>query len=91
VVSNSPVEANRWQLLTVVYDGKTITLYKDAEVIGKKEIALTDDTMQMMHVGIKDAWNQKYELQGEVSAVALHRAAETAADVKAYLQAHQPK
>lgn len=41
-VTGVPFSLDRWQMITVTYDGKTTRLYKDAKLLGEEVIVYTD-------------------------------------------------
>jgi alpha-mannosidase len=41
--SDRPLDANRWQMLSATYDGRTVTLYRNGEPIARGDRALADD------------------------------------------------
>ncbi len=65
VMTKVKLEPNRWQMLTATFDGKTVTLYKDAEKIGEGERVLARDT-PVTGVGIVDAWGGGNKFSGEI-------------------------
>ncbi|MBC8012188.1 MAG: chitobiase/beta-hexosaminidase C-terminal domain-containing protein, partial [Burkholderiales bacterium] len=85
--SNSPLDVDRWQLLSVVYDGKTITFYKDARRIGTQPITLADDPTGEVLIA-PDATTPGFE--GELRAVTILRSAATPAEIKTFLEANLP-
>ena len=64
--------SGRWQMLTATYDGKTLTLYKDGDPIGKKDIELSDDSESSVSVGTTDPWDHAAQLRFEPSAELHH-------------------
>ena len=75
VVTNSPLEVGRWQMLTATYDGKVLTVYKDGQPIGKKEETIRDDGDNTVGVGLADAWGNGHLLDGRVQAFTIRRGA----------------
>jgi alpha-mannosidase len=82
VTTNSPIQVGAWQMLTATYDGHTIVVYKDGEVIGKRDVDLSDDTQGNVNIGKPDPWDHKRLFHGSVQAFTIRRGAMTADDVK---------
>ncbi len=82
VATNSPLEVGRWQMLTATYDGRTLSLYKDGDPIGNKDIVLSDDPDASVNIGQPDPWNHQQRFQGAVQAFTIQRGALTASGVK---------
>lgn len=77
VETGSPLEAGRWQMLTATYDGKTLTVYKDGETIGQKDIELSNDAEAYVNIGTPDAWQRQRRFHGEVRDFTIRRGALT--------------
>jgi alpha-mannosidase len=82
VVTGSPLEAGHWQMLTATYNGKTLTVYKDGDPIGKKEVELNNDSDAYVNIGAPDPWEQSSRFHGGVQNFTIRRGALTAAAVK---------
>jgi alpha-mannosidase len=82
----SPLDRDRWQLLSAVYDGRAITLYKDARRIGSQPITLADDPTGEVLI----APNAAPGFEGELRAVTILRSAATPNEIKAFLEANRP-
>lgn len=91
VETGSPLEAGRWQMLTATYDGKTVTLYKDGDPIGSRDIKLSDDTEGSVSVGATDASSRVQSIHGSVQAFTIRRGALTAAEVKQLFAKTKPE
>jgi len=79
VQTDSPLEAGRWQMLTAKYDGKTLTVYKDGETIGSKDVELSDDSEAYVNIGAADP---QRSFHGEVRAFTIRRGALTDEEVR---------
>jgi alpha-mannosidase len=82
VETGSPLEVDRWQMLTATYDGKTLTVYKDGNPIGKRDIALSNDPNTYVSVGMPDPWNRRRTFHGEVQDFTIRRGALTRDEVR---------
>ena len=82
VITNSPLEKDRWQMLTATYDGQTVTVYKDGEMIGQKETRLRDDPDNSVGLGLPDAWTQSNLFQGRAQSFSIRRGALSSEEVK---------
>jgi len=82
VITDSPLEVGRWQMLTATYDGKTLAVYKDGIPIGEREIALRNDPDAYVNIGTSDPWNQRRSFHGEVKDFTIRRGALTQEEVR---------
>jgi alpha-mannosidase len=73
--TGSPLEAGRWQMLTATYDGKTLTVYKDGDPIGSRNIELGNDSESSVNIGATG-------FQGSVQDFTIRRGAFTGAEAK---------
>lgn len=60
-----PLDLGRWQMLTAVYDGQTMRLYKDGRAIAEQPISLNDDEARV-HVMPRDPWEHERIFDGDV-------------------------
>jgi len=65
VETTVPLDLGKWQMVTAVYDGHALTLYKNGERIGQGNIQLTDDIAEV-HVYPKDAWDHQRVFDGDI-------------------------
>ena len=67
VATKTPLDVGKWQMLSAVYDGKTLRVYKNAEPVGEGEIALAGDepTVRLAPV---DPWDKRRRFRGELRA-----------------------
>jgi len=82
VKSGSPLDLNRWQMLTAVYDGTTLTLYKDGETIEKRDLDFSADADTAINVGAIDPWDHRRQFEGAVRNFTIRRVAMTDDEVK---------
>jgi alpha-mannosidase len=82
VETSSPLEVGRWQMLTATYDGKTLTLYKDGDPIGKKDVALSTDSRDSVNIGTPDPWDHQRSFHGAVQDFTIRRGALTHEEVR---------
>ncbi|MHB8636980.1 MAG: glycoside hydrolase family 38 N-terminal domain-containing protein [Fimbriimonadaceae bacterium] len=68
VQTQVPLDLGKWQMLTATYDGTTMRLYKNGELIGEKQVALADDRSLVRVLPI-DAWERRRRFGGEVRNV----------------------
>ncbi|MBX3120464.1 MAG: chitobiase/beta-hexosaminidase C-terminal domain-containing protein [Fimbriimonadaceae bacterium] len=64
-MTNVPLDTGKWQMLTATYDGKTMRLYKNGELIAENEVELSNDQAQV-RVMPPDAWERRRRFDGEV-------------------------
>jgi alpha-mannosidase len=65
VQGRTPLDLNRWQMLTATYDGRTLRLYKDGKRIAERDTALSDDEPTVC-IAPPDPWEGKRRFQGEI-------------------------
>jgi alpha-mannosidase len=82
VRTQSPIEVGRWQMITATYNGRTLTLYKDGNPIGQRDIELSDDTEAFVNIGTTDPWDHLRSFHGDVQSVTIRRVALAAAQVR---------
>jgi len=68
VRTSTPLDVGKWQMLTAAYDGKTMRLYKNAELIAETDVALADDDRVVELLPV-DPWDRERKLKGEVSGM----------------------
>lgn len=73
VETGSPLEAGRWQMLTATFDGKTLTIFKDGDPIGKGNIKLSDDSEHNVNIGQPDPWDHERIFHGEIRTFSIRR------------------
>jgi alpha-mannosidase len=82
VVTGSPLETGHWQMLTATYNGKTLTVYKDGDPIGKKDVELNNDSDAYVNIGTPDPWEQSSSFHGMAQNFTIRRGTLTAAEVR---------
>jgi alpha-mannosidase len=82
VRTGSPLEAGRWQMLTATYDGKTITLYKDGDAIGDRDVELNAAPGAFVNIGTSASSERSGRFHGAVQAFSIRRGALTDQEVK---------
>jgi len=65
VETTVPLDLGKWQMLTATYDGTTVRVYKNGELIGSQAEALEDDASRV-NVMPLDAWERKRRFGGDV-------------------------
>lgn len=91
VNSNSPLAIGQWQMLTAIYDGKRMSLYKDGQLIRQDQVELADDPEASAGVGITDAWGQGHQFQGDIQDFTIRRGALTPEDVTKLYSSTKPQ
>lgn len=74
VEGRSPVELNRWQMLTATYDGATLRLYKDGKKLAEQAAQFVDDE-NVVWIAPKDPWDKRYQFDGEIRGLTIWPAA----------------
>ena len=88
VTTGVPFDLNKWQMVTLTYDGATLTIYKNGEVIKTASLSLSD-AASVVQIGTHGPWNN-YEMSGRVSGFAIWNSALDAGAVKSQM-AHMPQ
>jgi alpha-mannosidase len=81
-ITNSPLDLGRWQMLTATYNGDTLALYKDGQVIGKSRMGFSADADGTVSAGPLDPWDHQRTFQGSVRDFTIRRENLTSAEVK---------
>ncbi len=66
VSTDRPMDAGRWQMVSAVWDGHTLTMYKDGKPIGSGEPALSADDESVVRVAPVDPWSHRNRFNGEI-------------------------
>jgi alpha-mannosidase len=90
VVTNSPLDVGRWQMLTASYDGKSMTVYKDGEIIKKQDVDLSTDPQSNINLGQPDPWEAKRQFHGDIQFLSVRRGAMNANQVKNLFDQQKP-
>jgi alpha-mannosidase len=62
---NTPLDLNRWQMITATYDGKALRLYKDGALLSQREVALANDE-PVVSIAPIDPWDKKRRFEGDI-------------------------
>lgn len=65
VTTEVPLDLGKWQMLTATFDGTTVRLYKNGEMIAEEADVLSDDR-PVVEVMPLDAWDRKRIFPGSV-------------------------
>lgn len=90
VPTNSPLEIGRWQMLTASYDGNTISIYKDGNLIKKDDVDLTSDSQAHVSIGMSDPWKHRHTLHGSIQAFTIRRGAMSSDEVRQLFESTKP-
>ena len=88
VATGVPFDIGKWQMITLAFDGTTLTIYKNGEVIKTSPVTLSD-AASTVQIGTHGPWNNNH-MSGRVSGFAIWNSALDAAAVKAQM-AHMPQ
>ncbi len=88
VPTGVPFDIDKWQMITLAFDGTTLTIYKNGEVI-KTSPATLSDSASTVQIGTHGPWNN-YRMSGRISGFTIWNSALDAAAVKAQM-AHLPQ
>ena len=90
VITNSPLDLGRWQMLTATYDGKTLAIYKDGQPIMQKEVEFAADSEASVSVGTADPWDHQRRFQGRIRNFTIRRGTLNGDEVKQLFEAAKP-
>jgi hypothetical protein len=65
-----PYDLNRWQMVTITYDGKTIRIFKDGKEI-KSENASLNDAEAEVRIGRTPPWDDGHRFQGQIGGMTI--------------------
>jgi hypothetical protein len=65
VETNTPLDLNAWQMVSITYDGSTVRVYKNAQLIGQGAQKFSDDE-SVVRLFPVDPWDHKRHFNGEV-------------------------
>ena len=89
VTSDRGLDANRWAMLTAVWDGRTLSMYKDGQVIGSGDLTLGEDTDATVRLAPPSPWDAKTRFTGDIHDFAIWNAPLSAKTVQSLWDAHQ--
>lgn len=70
VPGKTPFDLNRWQMITATYDGTTLRLYKDAQLIAEEPQTFSDDEAVVKIMPI-DPWEKERQFEGDVAEMTI--------------------
>jgi alpha-mannosidase len=82
VDTDVPLAVGKWQMLSAVYDGHVVTMFKDGQEIGRTEVALTDDEA-VARLAPADPWSRQHRFAGDIRDFTLWNVPLSAQGVKA--------
>jgi alpha-mannosidase len=84
--SRTPLDLDKWQMLTATYDGQTLRLFKNGEQVGERGVGLADDQNVVM-IAPKDPWDHERQFEGEIKGFTIWSSALSADAVHGLLVA----
>ncbi|BCM93634.1 mannosylglycerate hydrolase [Abditibacteriota bacterium] len=85
--SGVPFDIGRWQMLSVTFDGKTITIYKNGESIKSAPAQLSEASPEV-HLAPMDTWgNRQHPFAGRVQGFSIWNAALSPVAIRALMNA----
>ena len=82
MVTDQPLDVGRWQMLTAVYDGEAMRVYKDAKPIGGGAVKLGNDE-PVVRVRPLEPWDKMRVIDAEVRDFSVWSDALSPGDVEA--------
>ncbi len=72
--TTSPLDLDRWQMLTATYDGATVRIYKNAQPIGEGTSTLSKDE-SIVRIAPVDPWDNERRFKGDVGQLTIWKEA----------------
>jgi hypothetical protein len=88
VTTGTPFDLNKWQMITLTFDGATLKIYKNGKIINTSPVSLSD-AASTVQIGTHGPWNN-YHINGKVAGFTIWNSALDAAAVQAQM-AHMPQ
>jgi alpha-mannosidase len=88
VTTAVPFDISKWQMITLTFDGATLKIYKNGQVIKTSPVSLSD-AASTVQIGTHGPWNN-YQINGKVAGFTIWNSALDAAAVLAQM-AHMPQ
>jgi alpha-mannosidase len=88
ITTGVPFDLGKWQMVTLTFSGKTLTIYKDGKPIKTAPISL-DEAASIVRIGGSGPWN-RFRFAGKVSGFTIWNSALDPAAVTA-LMANKPQ
>ena len=88
VTTGVPFDLNKWQMVTLTFDGTTLTIYKNGQVIKTSPLTL-NDAADTVKIGVAGPWNGN-RVTGKIAGFGIWNSALDASAVKA-LMAQMPQ
>ena len=88
ITTGVPFDLNKWQMVTLAFDGTTLTIYKNGQVIKTSPLTL-NDAADVVKIGTAGPWNDN-KVTGKIAGFGIWNSALDPAAVKA-LMAQMPQ
>jgi alpha-mannosidase len=85
VSSQTPFELNQWQMITAVYGGEWLVLYRNGREIGRGKALLADDK-PLVNIAPLDPWDREQRFKGEIRDFAIWKTALTPKQIEGLYQ-----
>ncbi len=66
VDSDRPLDTGKWQMLSAVWNGHVMTMYKDGQAIGSADLTLTAEQDPTVRLAPVDPWSKKNRFIGDI-------------------------
>ena len=84
VTTGVPYDLGKWQMVTLTYDGKTLTIYKNGVAIKTADIAL-DDAENVVKIAPVGPWPNAGHFAGKIAGFAIWNRALSQPEIQALL------
>ncbi len=83
--SGIPFDLNRWQMVTLTYDGQDVRIYKDGREI-KRELAKFSNAKAQVHIAPPSAWGNGGKFDGKIANFEIYQSALTPQNIATLLE-----
>ena len=82
ITTGVPFDLGKWQMVTLTFNNKTLTIYKNGQVIKIADISL-EDADNMVHIGTRGPWDNGSPFAGKIARFAIWNRALSPTEVQA--------
>lgn len=87
--TNAQFDLGRWQMVSVTFDGRKVSIYKNGKEVGDDNLHLKADEESVIHIAPLDPWDHQERFKGEIQGLSIWKAS-LSAEALAGLMASMP-
>ena len=84
VTTGMPYDLGKWQMVTLAYDGKTLTIYKNSQTLKTADITL-DDAENVVKIAPSGPWPNGGHFAGKIAGFAIWNRALSQPEIQAQM------